>query len=391
MVPFMPYLTGQRARAVPAGHQRAEVRAHPRHRGGRQDHPARHVLPDERQLLLRRLLQGRRDPARLGAAHQARSPTAASGFDPERIWVDRLPRRRRGARRSGSASSALPDERIQRRGMDDNYWSTGHARPGRPVLEIFYDRGPDYGPEGGPAVDEDRYLEFWNLVFMQYERGRRARQGRLRDPRRAAEEEHRHRHGPGAGGLLLQGVDNLYEIDEVCAGPRPGRRAGRRRATARDHEDDVRLRVVADHVRSGADAHRRRRHAGQRGPRLRAAPAAAPRRPLDAAARRRRGDAARAAAGVPRRDERRYPEVATDFARISASPTPRRRRSARTLRAGTTMFDTAVARGEAGRRRRRCPASRRSSCTTPTASRSTSPSRWPPSRASPSTRRASAR
>ena len=72
------------AGALPAGDQRAEVRAHPRHRGGGQDHPARHVLPDERQLLLRRLLQGRRDPVRLGADHQARSTTAAWASTPRR-------------------------------------------------------------------------------------------------------------------------------------------------------------------------------------------------------------------------------------------------------------------------------------------------------------------
>ena len=111
---------------------------------------------------------------------------------------------------------------------------------------------------------------------------------------------------------LLQGVDNLYEIDEVFPGARSGPRSSPggtlRRATT---TDDVRLRVVADHVRSGAHAHRRRRHAGERGARLRAAPAAAPRRPLDAAARRRRARAARAAAGQPRpRCSASYPELA---------------------------------------------------------------------------------
>ena len=65
----------------------------------------------------------------------------------------------------------LPEERIQRRGMADNYWSMGVPGPCGPCSEIYYDRGPDYGREGGPVADEDRYLEIWNLVFMQYLRG----------------------------------------------------------------------------------------------------------------------------------------------------------------------------------------------------------------------------
>ena len=61
----------------------------------------------------------------------------------------------------------VPECRIQRRGLKDNYWHMGVAGPGGPCSEIYYDRGPEYGREGGPEVDEDRYLEFWNLVFMQ--------------------------------------------------------------------------------------------------------------------------------------------------------------------------------------------------------------------------------
>src|SRR6476661_6636780 len=69
--------------------------------------------------------------------------------------------------------AGLPKERIQRLGMEDNYWSTGAPGPAGPCSEIYVDRGPEYGPDGGPAVDTggDRFLEIWNLVFMQYERG----------------------------------------------------------------------------------------------------------------------------------------------------------------------------------------------------------------------------
>ncbi|MDT4918549.1 MAG: alanyl-tRNA synthetase, partial [Pseudonocardiales bacterium] len=65
----------------------------------------------------------------------------------------------------------LPLDRIVRKGMDDNFWSMGIAGPCGPCSELYYDRGPEYGVEGGPAVDEDRYMEFWNLVFMQNVRG----------------------------------------------------------------------------------------------------------------------------------------------------------------------------------------------------------------------------
>ncbi|MEY3472761.1 MAG: hypothetical protein RLY22_264, partial [Actinomycetota bacterium] len=58
----------------------------------------------------------------------------------------------------------IPMERIQRLGMKDNFWSTGQPGPSGPCSEIYYDRGPDYGKEGGPAVDDDRYIEIWNLV-----------------------------------------------------------------------------------------------------------------------------------------------------------------------------------------------------------------------------------
>nr|MDT0664908.1 alanine--tRNA ligase-related protein [Micromonospora sp. DSM 115978] len=65
----------------------------------------------------------------------------------------------------------LPAERIQRRGKEDNYWSMGVPGPCGPCSEIYFDRGPAYGSDGGPVADENRYLEVWNLVFMQYERG----------------------------------------------------------------------------------------------------------------------------------------------------------------------------------------------------------------------------
>lgn len=143
----------------------------------------------------------------------------------------------------------IPLERIQRRGMKDNYWSTGQPGPAGPCSEIYYDRGPAYGREGGPEADEDRYIEIWNLVFMQYERG--ASLGG--DNFEILGELPKKNIDTGMGlervAFLLQGVENLYEIDQVrpvldLAAQLSGKTYGA------SVEDDVRLRVVADHVRS---------------------------------------------------------------------------------------------------------------------------------------------
>src|SRR5690554_207260 len=109
----------------------------------------------------------------------------------------------------------IPMERIVRRGKEDNYWHMGVPGPGGPCSEIYYDRGPEYGPEGGPAVDEDRFLEFWNLVFMQHELSA----VRSKSDFDIAGELPQKNIDTGMGlermASLLQGVDNMYEIDEV--------------------------------------------------------------------------------------------------------------------------------------------------------------------------------
>jgi alanyl-tRNA synthetase len=144
--------------------------------------------------------------------------------------------------------AGLPEERIQRLDMDTNYWSTGQPGPAGPCSEIFFDRGPAYGIDGGPATDDDRYVEIWNLVFMQYLRG----EGHGKDfeilgdlPKKNID--------TGMGlervAFLKQGVENLYEIDQVRPVlDRAALLSGRRYGAS--HEDDVRMRVVADHVRS---------------------------------------------------------------------------------------------------------------------------------------------
>src|SRR6476469_4186823 len=153
----------------------------------------------------------------------------------------------------------LPLERIVRRGMDDNFWSMGIPGPCGPCSELYYDRGPDYGREGGPEVDEDRYMEFWNLVFMQNERG--PHRGGGKSDFEILGELPKKNIDTGMGmervATLLQGVDNLYEIDQTrpilqraaeLAGKVYGAKSGH--AAYESHPDDVRLRVIADHVRS---------------------------------------------------------------------------------------------------------------------------------------------
>src|SRR5699024_1102490 len=111
--------------------------------------------------------------------------------------------------------AGLPDERIQRRGAEDNYWHMGVPGPGGPCSEIYIDRGAEYGPEGGPLVDEERFLEIWNLVFMQDVLS----QVRSKADFDVAGELPSKNIDTGMGlervAYLLQGVDNLYEIDEV--------------------------------------------------------------------------------------------------------------------------------------------------------------------------------
>ncbi|MFP1662799.1 alanine--tRNA ligase [Streptomyces cavourensis] len=170
------------------------------------------------------------------------------GLDPGRIWVT-VHHTDAEARAVWRRVSGLPEARIVDRGDADNFWSMGVPGPCGPCSELYYDRGPALGAEGGPEVDEDRYMEFWNLVFMQYERG----EGPGKTGYPILGELPRRNIDTGMGlermATLLQGVDNLYEIDETRPVlDRAAELAGVRYGA--DHESDVRLRVVADHVRT---------------------------------------------------------------------------------------------------------------------------------------------
>ncbi|ASW56833.1 alanine--tRNA ligase [Plantactinospora sp. KBS50] len=270
------------------------------------------------------------------------------GLDPERIWAtvylddDEAYDIWR--------ATGVPAERIVRRGKADNFWSMGIPGPCGPCSELYYDRGPEYGREGGPEVDEDRYLEFWNLVFMQFERGPGV--GKEDFPILGDLPAKNIDTGMGLERMasLLQGVDNLYEIDEVkpildraaeLTGKRYGAHSGH--AANQSHPDDVRLRVVADHVRTAlmligdgvtpsnegrGYVLRRIMRRAIRAMRLlgyqdRALPELLP--------------VARDCMAPS------YPEVAEEFGRISQYAYAEEDAFLATLRAGTTILDTAIA------------------------------------------------
>ncbi|MFF0813911.1 alanine--tRNA ligase [Rhodococcus sp. NPDC003318] len=170
------------------------------------------------------------------------------GFDPERLWVT-VYLDDDEAHAIWRDHIGIPEERIQRRGMADNYWSMGIPGPCGPCSEIYYDRGPEYGVDGGPEADEDRYLEIWNLVFMQNERG----EGTGKDSFEILGPLPKQNIDTGMGvervAFLLQDVDNVYETDLV----RPVITKAEElsgRAYGTDHESDVRFRVIADHART---------------------------------------------------------------------------------------------------------------------------------------------
>lgn len=262
------------------------------------------------------------------------------GFDADRIWVTVL--------EGGDAeaievwrSLGLPDHRIQQRDRADNYWMTGQPGPGGPCSEMYYDRGPEYGPDGGPVVDEDRFLEFWNLVFMQHQLS----QVRSKTDFDIAGELPNKNIDTGMGlervAYLLQGVDNLYESDEVY--PVIEKAEGLAGITYGEHTAaDVHLRVVADHVRAAMmlisdgvnPSNEGRGYVLRRLIRrvIRAMRLLGYEKPC-----------------LPQllpvsmeRMQSSYPEVKTDFDRISSTAYGEEESFRRTLTAGSAMLDTAI-------------------------------------------------
>ncbi|HZU46365.1 MAG TPA: alanine--tRNA ligase [Mycobacterium sp.] len=172
------------------------------------------------------------------------------GLDSERIWATVYLDDDEAAQ-LWQEVAGLPAERIQRRGMGDNFWSMGIPGPCGPSSEMYYDRGPEFGPEGGPVASEDRYIELWNLVFMESERGEGTKDefevtGSL--PRKNIDT------GMGVERVacVLQDVHNVYETDLLRPVIDTVAKLAPRGYDVGNHDDDVRYRIIADHSRTAA-------------------------------------------------------------------------------------------------------------------------------------------
>jgi alanyl-tRNA synthetase len=167
--------------------------------------------------------------------------TERYGIEPGRLWASVY---EKDDEAEELWRAYLPADRIVRRGMDDNFWSMGVAGPCGPSSEIFVDRGSTYGPDGGPAVDEERFLEIWNLVFMQFERD---------DDYNLLGELASKGVDTGSGlervAIVLQDVPSIFETDLLtpildAAQGATGKTYGR------DERDDLSLRILTEHGRA---------------------------------------------------------------------------------------------------------------------------------------------
>ena len=170
------------------------------------------------------------------------------GFSEDKLWVTVYEDDDEAAN-IWQKQVGVPKNRIQRRGMADNFWSMGVPGPCGPCSEIYFDRGSAYGKEGGPIADEDRYLEIWNLVFMQNIRG----EGGDKNSFPIVGELPAKNIDTGLGlertAALLQGVENIYEIDTTKM-VLDKASALTKVKYGKDDKSDVALRVVADHART---------------------------------------------------------------------------------------------------------------------------------------------
>lgn len=271
------------------------------------------------------------------------------GFGPDKVWVTVLGPGHHPDYPDGDVEAreawlgvGVPAEHIQGRTLKDNYWHMGVPGPGGPCSEIYIDRGPQYGPDGGPEADEDRFLEIWNLVFETEVLSA----VRAKDDFDIAGPMAMRNIDTGAGleriAYLMQDVDNMYETDDVFPViARASELSGR--AYGQDGTDDVRLRVVGDHVRSSlmlmTDGVRPGNEA--RGYVLR--------RLLRRSIRSMRLLGVEKPSIVELLDVSRqcmhvtYPEIDEAWARIQGIAAAEEAAFARTLSSGTQLFDTAVA------------------------------------------------
>lgn len=172
------------------------------------------------------------------------------GLDPERLWVTVYldDDEAAGIWRD---KVGVPEERIQRMGMEDNFWSMGIPGPCGPCSEIYYDRGPEYGKDGGPIADDNRYMEIWNLVFMESIRGEGDKKGNFEIVGELPQKNIDTGMGIERVACLLQGVDNVYETDLLRPVIDAAVDLTGSKYDAGNKDDDVRFRVIADHARTG--------------------------------------------------------------------------------------------------------------------------------------------
>ncbi|OCG75695.1 alanine--tRNA ligase [Microbacterium sediminis] len=270
------------------------------------------------------------------------------GFDEKDLWVT-VYEDDDEAEHLWQKVAGLPKSRIQRLGREDNYWTTGQPGPAGPCSEIYVDRGPRYGRDGGPAADDNRFLEIWNLVFMQYA----IDNVRSKTEFDVVGDLPKKNIDTGMGlervAFIKQGVENMYETDQVRpvldrASEISGKKYGA------DAGDDVRFRVIADHVRSslmllsdgvtpsnegrGYILRRLMRRTVRSMRLLGVEEATFPE--LFATSR----DAMKAG----------YPELETDWDRISAYAIAEEETFLRTLSSGSTILDTAVSKAKDARK-----------------------------------------
>lgn len=169
--------------------------------------------------------------------------TEGFGLDPERLWFT--------VHHSDDEAAdiwidqvGIDPKRLQRRGDSDNFWQMGVPGPCGPSSEIFFDKGPAHGPDGGPEVDEERFMEIWNLVFMQNVQD---------EPYHVVGDLPAKNIDTGAGlerlAIVLQGVDSIFKTDELRKVISAAERATG--AGFGEHErSDVSLRILGDHGRA---------------------------------------------------------------------------------------------------------------------------------------------
>jgi alanyl-tRNA synthetase len=171
--------------------------------------------------------------------------TEGWGLDPDRLWVT-VHDSDDEAEEIWADAVGVPRQRIQRLGDKDNFWQMGETGPCGPCSEVFYDYGPEMGRDGGPKDgSEERFVEIWNLVFMQFDQAADGTRTPLPKPSIDT----------GAGlervAAVLQGVYSVWDTD-LLRGLIETASSVTGKAPGRDERTDVSLRILAEHARSSA-------------------------------------------------------------------------------------------------------------------------------------------